>query len=187
MGLIGHNGGPSVEGGVTWRRHCWATARAALLPTLPIEVLRTRVRRAQDLGLDYKTYASVRAQTGHDVVGFLFSSNALRVSADQLRMPQGRADKLAMVQAERTCLAQGRVVPALMAAQNPELDRVDPSPDLLAPFGVAGRQLRAILGRVPGDRVLLVGDMALERDWCAAGRLAGYLAADRYFGAGGAG
>ena len=187
MGLIGHNDGPSVEGGATWRQHCWATARAALLPTLPIEVLRTRVRRAQDLGLDYKTYASVRAQTGHDVVGFLFSSNALRVSADQLRMPQGRADKLAVVQAGRIGLAQGRVVPALMAAQNPELDRVDLSPDLLAPFGLAGRQLRAILGRVPGDRVLLVGDMAVERDWCAAGRLAGYLAAGRYFGAGGAG
>jgi hypothetical protein len=30
--------------------------------------------------------------------------------------------------------------------------------------------------------VILVGDLALERDWSAAGRLAGYLPAERYFG-----
>lgn len=79
MGMIGHNNGPTMEAGASWRRHCWTTARQALLPTLPVEVVRTRVRRAKELGLDYRTYASVRAQTGHDVVAFLFSSNALRV------------------------------------------------------------------------------------------------------------
>jgi hypothetical protein len=30
--------------------------------------------------------------------------------------------------------------------------------------------------------VLLVGDHGLERHWCAAGRLASYLPAERYFG-----
>ena len=175
MGLIGHNGGPSVEEGESWRRHCWTAARAALLPTLPIEVLRTRVKRAADLGLDYKTYASVRAATGHDVVAFLFSSNALRVTPVRLRMPEGRAEKLALVRADRIGLAQAGV--------NPELDRAEDAPDLLARFSDAGRHLRAILDRVPGDRVILVGDMELERDWCAAGRLAGYLPAARYFGA----
>lgn len=28
MALIGHNGGPSVEPGEAWRRHCWTAARA---------------------------------------------------------------------------------------------------------------------------------------------------------------
>ena len=65
---IGHNRAPSVDEGQSWRLHCWRQARAALLPCLPIEVLRTRVKRAADLGLDYRTYASVRAATGHDVV-----------------------------------------------------------------------------------------------------------------------
>lgn len=185
MGLIGHNGGPSVEDGGSWRRHCWTAARAALLPTLPIEVLRTRVKRAADLGLDYKTYASVRAATGHDVVAFLFSSNALRVTPVRLRMPQDRAGKLGVVRAERIGLAQGRVAVEGLAGANPELDRACDAPDLLARFGEAGRQLRAVLGRVPGDRVILVGDMELERDWCAAGRLAGYLPAARYFGVAG--
>ena len=183
MGLIGHNGGPSVEEGASWRRHCWTAARAALLPTLPIEVLRTRVKRAADLGLDYKTYASVRAATGHDVVAFLFSSNALRVTPVQVRMPEGHAEKLGLVRADRIGLAQGRIVPEALAGLNPELDRAFDAPDLLARFSDAGRHLRAILDRVLSDRVILVGDMELERDWCAAGRLAGYLPAARYFGA----
>jgi len=32
--------------------------------------------------------------------------------------------------------------------------------------------------------VLIIGDTALERDWSAAARAAGYLDAARYFGAG---
>ena len=35
---------------------------------------------------------------------------------------------------------------------------------------------------IPWERVLLVGDHALERDWMLAGRLAGFLPAERYFG-----
>ena len=79
MGEIGHNGGPSLAGGVSWRKHCWSSARERLLPVLPIEVVRTRVKRAKALGLDYKTYAGVRATTGRDLVAFLYSSNALGV------------------------------------------------------------------------------------------------------------
>ena len=102
MGEIGHNGGPSMEGGVSWRKHCWSSARERLLPVLPVEVVRLRVKRARALGLDYRTYAGVRAA----------------------------------------------------------------------------------LGKLPSDQVILVGDLGLERDWCAAGRLAGYLPAERYFAAG---
>jgi hypothetical protein len=179
--MIGHNGGPGVEGGTSWRRHCWRAAREALLPTLPIEVVRTRVKRAQDLGLDYRTYASVRAQTGHDVVAFLFSSNALRVDARVPRMAAGRAEKLALVRAGRIGLAVTGLEPALLAGANPELDRADRAPLHLAGWGEARRQIQAVLRGLPPDRVLLVGDLALEREWCAAGRLAYYLPAERYF------
>lgn len=44
------------------------------------------------------------------------------------------------------------------------------------------QMVRVIEGRVPGDQVILVGDLALERDWCAAGQLAGYVSAERSFG-----
>lgn len=183
MSEIGHNGGPSLDGGASWRRHCWTTARARLLPTLPVEVVRLRVKRAKALGLDYKTYAGVRAATGHDVVAFLFSSNALRVSVLRPAMPQERAAKLTAVACGRLALAVAPLTPGLIEAANPvALDAAHPAPYALARFGEMREVLRAALGKVPGDQVILVGDLGLERDWCAAGRLAGYLPAERYFG-----
>ena len=151
------------------------------MPVLPIDVVRTRVRRAQELGLDYKTYAGVRAATGHDVVAFLFSSNALRVSVVRPAMPEARAVKLAEVQCGRLALAVAPLTPGMLEAANPVLDGVSRAPCALAGFGEMRAVLRAALGKVPSDQVILVGDLGLERDWCAAGRLAGYLPAERYF------
>jgi hypothetical protein len=182
MSGIGHNGGPSLEGRVSWRRHCWSLARDALLPTLPIEVVRLRVKRAEALGLDYRTYARVRAATGHDVVAFLFSSNALRVSVVRPAMPEARALKLAEVQGGRLALAVAPLTPGMVAAANPVLDGVSPAPYALAGFGEMRDRVRAALRKLRSDQVILVGDLGLERDWCAAGRLAGYLPAERYFG-----
>ena len=184
MGVMGHNRGPAVDEGFAWRRHCWRQAREALLPVLPIEVLRTRVKRAADLGLDYRTYASVRAASGHDVVAFLFSSNALRVTVARVVLPVERAGKLAGVKAGRIALAVGRVDPVALMQANAVLDAAYDAPEVWAGFGAAGRSIRGALDKVPGDRVLLVGDTDFERDWCAAGRLAGYLTAERYFGVG---
>ena len=183
MALIGHNGGPSVEPGEAWRRHCWTAARAALLPTLPIEVLRTRVARARELGLEYRTYASVRAASGHDVVAFLFSSNALRVTPLRPVMANDRAARLqALEEVARVGLATGQLRPlALMAGNAGLLDRAEQAPAHLASWGQARAHLREVLGKVPSDRVILVGDMALEGDWAIAGRLAAYLPAERYF------
>jgi hypothetical protein len=183
MSDIGHNGGPSLEGGVSWRRHCWASARESLLPTLPVEVVRLRVKRAKALGLDYKTYAGVRAATGHDVVAFLFSSNALRVSVLKPAMPDAWAQKLAEVPCGRLALAVAPLTPGMVEAANPVvLDGVYAAPYALAGFGEMRDRVRAALGKLPSDQVILVGDLGLERDWCAAGRLAGYLPAERYFG-----
>lgn len=173
---IGHNRGPAMDEGLSWRTHCWRAARELLLPTLPIEVIRGRVRRAQELGLEYKTYASVRAATGHDVVAFLFSSNALRARP---ALPDDRVAKLqALVNCGRVALVSAPLTPDML--QSPVIDAAYPAPNWLASFGDAGRMIRAAL-TVPADCVVLVGDHGLERDWCAAGRLAGFLAADRYF------
>lgn len=49
------------------------------MKTLPIEILRNRVARAAELGLDYKAYASIRAASGPDVIAFLFLSKTLRL------------------------------------------------------------------------------------------------------------
>ncbi len=183
MAEIGHNRGPSLEGGVSWRRHCWAAARERLLPVLPVEVVRLRVRRAKELGLDYKTYAGVRAATGHDVVAFLFSTNALRVTLLRPVMPEERAAKLAAVTGcGRVALAVVPLTPGMVAAANPVLDGAHAGPWALAGFGEVREALQSARGLVPADQVVLIGDTGLERDWCAAGRLAAYLPAERYFG-----
>jgi hypothetical protein len=178
--LIGHNGGPSMEPGLAWRSHCWKAARAQLLPVLPIEVVRMRVKRARDLGLDYKTYASVRAATGHDLVAFLFSSNALRLVRGRVEIAPEQAEKLMAMHCARIGLATAPLTPEAMA-RNPALQAAHPAPFALAGFGETRAALRVALGKLPSDRVLLVGDLPLERDWCAAARLAAYLPADRFF------
>jgi hypothetical protein len=182
---IGHNGGPTLEPGFSWRKHCWTAARARLLPTLPIEVVRLRVKRAAELGLDYRTYASVRAATGHDVVAFLFSSNALRLLPPQPVLPMTRGEKLGSLRdCGRLAMAVRPLTPsAVMAAAGGVIDAAHAAPELMGLWREQGAAIRAALGPLPGDRVILVGDMALERDWCAAGRLAGYLTAERFFGA----
>ena len=181
MAGIGHNGGPEMAG-VACRKHCWSAARARLLPVLPIEVVRMRVKRAAELGLDYKTYAGVRAATGHDVVAFLFSSNALRVDA-VARIPEAEAARLsALSSAGRIALAQ-TVTPERLAAVNAEvLDSAHAAPRPHASFGQAAAGLRAALGKLPGDQVVLIAsDAPWERDWLMAGKLAALLPADRYF------
>ena len=184
--MIGHNGGPSTEPGENWRRHCWTVARADVLPTLPLEVSRTRVARAKNLGLTCKTYASVRAATGHDVVAFLVSFTALGVTPVRPVMANDRAAKLqALLDVARVGLATGHLAPSLLLAGNAGLrDRDAPAPALLAAWGQARRRMLEILGKTPLDRGILVGDMALEGDWAMAGRLARYLPAERYSGGG---
>jgi len=183
MSGIGHNLGPLLGGATGWRRHCWRQARAALLPHLPIEVVRLRVRRATELGLDYKTYAGVRATTGRDLVAFLFSSNALDLRVSQPALAEGKRAALArMTGCDRIMLVQAPLsVGAVIRASLPVMDALHPAPGLLAPDRVIRAELRAALGSLPADAVMLVGASDLERDWCAAGRLAGYLPADRFF------
>ena len=180
---LGHNLGPTMEAGASWRRHCWTAARERLLPHLPIEVLRGRLRRAKELGLDYKIYASVRAASGHDVVAFLFSSNALRLLGATPVLPADRAEKLAaLVECGRLAAVSAPLMPevALQAAQG-LVQAAFQAPGALASFSQTAAMLRLATAGLPGDRILLVGDMALVHGWCAAGRLAGYVPAERYF------
>ena len=185
MAGIGHNSGQVATPGHAFRVHAWRQARAALLPTLPIEVVRLRVKRAQDLGLPYKTYAGIRASTGHDLIGFLFSSNALRVLRDGDALPRVRAAKLARIEADRTALAQPGVTPARLAAL-PVIDAAHDAPAATLTWAATRDHLKAV-ARARGhaaDRFVIVGDTALERDWVAAMGAAGWVAGDSFFDAG---
>ena len=175
--MIGHNKGPSMEGGQAWRKHCWTKARKDLMKTLPIEILRVRVARAAEIGLDYKAYASIRAASGHDVIAFLFSSNALRVLPKNKVMPEDRVLKLdAMQNVTR------------LAACHAPVKSVPNMPSFTAPNArhTWGEVRNIILGEVhkrhlPRDGVVVVGDTAHERAWSEAARLAGYVSAEQFF------
>jgi len=179
--MIGHNKGPSMEGGQAWRTHCWSKARKSLMKTLPIEILRVRVARAAEIGLDYKSYASIRAASGHDVIAFLFSSNALRVLPKSKLMPEDRVlkldamkniNRLAALHAPLKALPEGAPVLDSFAAPN---------------FSHSWGETRGLIldqihaRKLPRDGVVVVGDTAHERAWSEAARLAGYVSAEQFF------
>ena len=181
MTEIGHNRGPAMDHGRGWRRYAWKKARADLMPTLPIEVARRRVRRARELGIDYKAYAGIRAATGRDIVALLFSDNALRLlrTAD---LPRDRADKLDRLQrVDCLALVHPPTSPKSVASRNVQILRADEAPSLLASWSETRARVWTLKGNLPADGLVVVGETALEREWCAAGRLAGYIVADRFF------
>lgn len=183
MAGIGHNSGQVNEPGFGWRKHVWAKARKELLPVLPVEVVRLRVKRATELGLPYKTYAGIRASTGHDLIGFMFSSNALQIMRNEQALSQQRAGKLdALTKADRTAIAHHPVAPAYLAAL-PQLDRAFAAPVFASSWSEMRDTIKSIVATLGqnGDRYLMIGDTAFEREWAEAGRMAGYLQADRFF------
>lgn len=183
MSGIGHNKGPTMEPGAGWRRYAWKRARAELIPKVPLEIVRLRVRRARELGLDYKIYAGVRATTGRDLVAFLFSSNSLRVRAEALRMPDRRSDALqGLKRCEPVALVHLPLNPADVAEANPVLARVGTAPTLFDGWGEIRARVSEILGPLPRDGVLVIGETGLEREWSVAGKLAGFLPSERFFG-----
>ncbi len=184
---IGHNGGPSMEPGYRGRRRAWGKARAALLgDRMPLEVVRRRVARAKELGLDYTTYASIRAASGHDVLAFLFSGNALALTPRRLRIERGEAARLAALsgRAGRLAAIYAPADPAAVAQLNPDLlDHAAPAPGFDAGWSATRARLLEALreGNLPADRVVLVSATSVEREWCAAAKLGGLVAAERFF------
>lgn len=185
-GGIGHNQGPAFGTGYTYRLGLWRKARRELIPnTLPLEILRRRVTRAKELGLGYKTYASIRASSGRDVIGFLFSDNALRIRRAQLRMAEDRFAKLSRVVECRVGAAVHAPIRSDEVSEaNPLLSFVGRAPSLISSWSETEALLRSSLPQegMPTDGVLVIGDTALEREWCSALRAGFYLPADRYFG-----
>lgn len=180
---IGHNNGPTLEPGFAWRKHVWTRARRNLFPTLPIEVVRLRVKRAKELGLPYRTYAGLRAATGHDLVGFMFSNNALGVLRSGQGIAPDRAVKLAgLVSARRIALIAKTVQLQTLAADIP-LDAQYAAPDPHASWSDLRDHLKSVVHATgqPADRFVIVGDAPWEHDWLGAMQAAGYLTGQQYF------
>ena len=182
ISTIGHNSGQVITAGHSWRKHVWTKARKDLMPTLPIEVVRLRVKRATQLGMPYKTYAGIRASTGHDLIGFLFSNNALHILRDGQPMPQGRAEVVNILQAKRIGVANRPVTPTHLA-QQPGLDAGFAAPAFTDSWVDVRDKMVGIIRAAgyPADRFVMIGDTAFEREWMEAGRMAAYLPAGQFF------
>lgn len=183
MSGIGHNRGPSIEPGAGFRRVAWSKARTALMPTLPLEVVRLRVKRAERLGLPYKTYATIRAVSGHDIVGFLFSDNALdmrraevvpEASQVRLRVLGGAVQRLAALHAPKDII---RVLGCDV------LDGAGRAPAMSLPWRAARDGLRAIAreAAVPLDGLIVVAATALEREWSGTAGFGGTIPRETFF------
>ncbi len=186
MSEIGHNGGPTLEPGFGFRKHAWTRARKELMPTLPLQIVRIRVKRAERLGLDYKTYASIRARSGRDIVGFLFSGNALELRPQRIELPERVQTRLASLdgEAKRVAAIYAPQHPDAIVAANPGiLDHTSPAPGFTSPWAEMRDRITATIRQagLPADGVVLVAATDIEREWCAAGKLAGELTADRFF------
>ena len=190
MSGIGHNGGPTMERGHSWRTYQWRKAQKALIPkTIPLAIVKMRVRRAAELGMDYKSYAAIRQATGRDICAFLFSSNALGILGQGTpRIPQLQAAKLAGVKhASRLALVHLPHDPDAVLAAEEVIDAAGRAPDLRMPWSTMRQHLGDFVRarKLVGDQVVIVGDTALEAEWTAAARAAGYVSAERYFHAAG--
>lgn len=183
MAGIGHNSGRVDEPGQSWRKHVWKKARKDLMPTLPIEVVRLRVRRAAELGLPYKTYAGIRASTGHDLIGFLFSSNALQVLREGQAVPAAHAQTLlALRRTDRAGIAHAPVTPAHLLTCT-GLDRAHPAPRFTDSWSQMRDQIRMIatMGGHPADQFVMIGETDFEREWAEAAKMAGFLPSEAFF------
>ncbi len=182
MNMIGHNNGPTMEKGGAWRAYAWGRARSELLPKMPIEVVRRRVRRAGELGIDYKSYAGIRAATGRDIVALLFSDNALRMLRDG-RIEETRAAKLGgLSRVDLMAMVHPPVAPHKVVSANELISKASEAPGLLSSWGETRRRVLELKGTLPADGLVVVGETMLERGWSEAARLAGYIPAARYFG-----
>jgi len=183
---LGHNNGPTMEKGASWRRHCWRQARADLLPKLPLPVLKRRLKRARELGLPYPVHATARAATGRDIIALLFSQNALRLPNGRVELPEARATRLrAVIDCDRVVAVQGppgaEALETLLQQHQIPVTRLAAAPRFVETEPQIRARLDTLRGSIPGDAVLLIGETAFERSWCTTGRLAGFVTSETDF------
>ena len=188
---IGHNNGPSLRQGRGWHTHCWKQARKDLLgKTLPIEVVRTRVRRAKELGLAYPQYASILLGSGRDIVGFLFTVDGLQLRLQkQLSLPDTVREKLqGLKRTDLFAFAPSGEAPDLFRAELAGQTGLcfkssAPEPERTLNWPEARRAIRAVLDpiKVPSGAVVLIGTKDAEREIAMAGKLARFIPSDGYF------
>lgn len=180
---IGHNNGPAMDAGRTWRVHAWRRAKANMSAArLSPATVKRHVARARELGLSYREYAAIQASAGRDVCGFLFSSNALDLAFGRHRVSQPKEEKLEAIRhAMRIALVHAPLSPEAVAEANAALDAAHCAPRFLTSFPEMREALSNVQGRLPAAGLVVVGT-GMEAEWVTAGRLGAFLTAEQYFG-----
>ncbi|MGR3804726.1 hypothetical protein [Marinibacterium profundimaris] len=182
---IGHNNGPAMDRGVTYRAYQWKRARQKLMPkTIPLFVVKMRVRRAAELGMSYAAYAKCRQATGHDILALLFSSNALRVIGPGAEMPDAETRALAQVRAaKKLTLVHRPAQPGAVLQANPVLDAAGAAPKFTESWSAMRERVQGFIRAqgMPARQVLIIGDAPLEEEWSTAAQACGYLRSSEYF------
>jgi hypothetical protein len=201
--LLGHNGGPPLPSAASWNAFCWRKAAAKSRKTPSREVLAIRMRRAAELGLDYRTYAAVLADGGTTprTLVVMLSRAVVAYGPFGPRVTRDGALSLhAAVSAKLASLSVPQVVLVAPAPTGgPARDAVAAALDQTVraaawPVAAAGVLPAAPAGEVAawlGDLLtgaglsprtaLLIGEVAPYQDLVTRARLLGLLPAMRYF------
>ena len=195
MAGIGHNTGPK-QLGRGWQKHCWTQLRKALIgKRMPIEVVRTRIRRAWELGLEYPQYASILLGSGRDVIGFLFTVDGLQLKLrKRLEMPDNVQEKL-------RGLERVSVMSFAPSGEAPDVFRREVSDVAGVPFvgsapevegalgwSAARAAVRAVLDpiKMPSGGVVMIGTRDSEARMAQAAKMSRFIPSAGFFGTAGA-
>lgn len=190
----GHNLAPTPVS--LWHQHMWARARADHPDSrLPLPVVKMRMARAAELGMRYADYAALYRTGGRDPAALLFTPAALHLRlARRLDMPDPVRRHLARLRAcDLLALAPQSEDPDAFLEELREVSALPfrtagmmPAPQ--ASWQALGASLRRALDplRLSGTAVALVAhdlsEARISQALCTAGRLAGVVDRDAYFG-----
>ena len=169
---IGHNGGPALD--VSWEAWVWRKAYAAAWKPPRRDIALHRLKRAERLGLDYRSYAGVLMNRGTHLGAAVFLLDGL--SQAELR---AASDRIAALSDCRVLIAiadDSALAPALLA----RADAVAPSSDGKALSRAIDRFLLAHQ-LTPGG-TFLVGTNSAHLRAAEDNGLALFLWARDYFG-----
>jgi hypothetical protein len=186
---IGHNSNTAM--GLGFRKYAWKRARKNLIGArVPLEIVRIRVRRAQELGLAYPQYASILLGSGRDITGFLFTVGGLqlRLRRELEMSSEVRAHLIALRRVERLALSPAGECPEafrqeLEAVSSAPIAAAAPEPDKAGHWGAARDAVLAALRplKLPRDSVVMIGDGKAEDGWATAALLAGFIESNQFF------
>jgi hypothetical protein len=192
---IGHNNGPK-QLGLGWQKQCWTQSRNALIgKRMPIEVVRTRIRRARELGLEYPQYASILLGSGRDVIGFLFTVDGLQLKLrKRLEMPDTVQDKLRRLEhVSLMSFAPSGEAPAAFLREVSNVAGVpflSAAPEVEGVLGWSGARaaVRAVLDplKMPSGGVVMIGTRESEARMAQAAKMSRFIPSGAFFGTVGA-